>query len=100
MIQSPRDEDQTKISASLTPSTWAKICAEWEVGDVTLAELFDRFGVNTRTLQAHFSKHDVIKGSKAAELASAVKEKLFKLELDDKDDLTQRAKETRESAMR
>src|SRR5665647_3423048 len=84
----------------LTPSTWAKICAEWEIGDVTLAELSDRFGVNKRTLQAHFSKHEVVKGTKAAELASAVKEELFKLELDDKDDLTQRAKETRESAYR
>lgn len=79
----------------LTPSTWAKICAEWEVGDVPLGELSDRLGVNTRTLQAHFSKHDVIKGPKAAELASAIEEKLFKLELDDKDDLTRRAKETR-----
>jgi hypothetical protein len=82
----------------LSPSTWAEICAEWEMGDVTLAELSDRFGVNRRTLQAHFAKHDVVKGTKAAELASSVKEELFKLELDDKDDLTQRARETRETA--
>jgi AcrR family transcriptional regulator len=82
----------------LTPSTWAKICAEWEVGDVTLAELSDRFGVNKRTLQAHFSKHEVVKGSRAAQLASAVKQELFELELDGKDDLTQRAREARESA--
>ena len=73
----------------LAPSIWAQICAEWEIGDVTLPELSDRFGVNTRTLQAHFAKHAVVKGSKAAELASAVKEELFKLELDGKDDLTQ-----------
>jgi hypothetical protein len=84
----------------LAPSIWAQICAEWEIGDVTLPELSDRFGVNTRTLQAHFAKHAVVKGSKAAELASAVKEELFKLELDGKDDLTQRAKETRETAYR
>jgi hypothetical protein len=84
----------------LAPTTWAKICAEWQIGDVTRSELSDRFGVNTRTLQAHFAKHAVVKGAKAAELASAVKEELFKLELDDKDDLTQRAKETRESAYR
>jgi hypothetical protein len=84
----------------LAPSTWAKICGEWEIGDATLPELADRFGVNTRTLQAHFAKHAVAKGAKAAELASAVKEGLFKLELGDKDDLTQRAKETRESAYR
>jgi hypothetical protein len=84
----------------LTPSTWAKISGEWEIGDVTLAELSDRFGVNTRTLQAHFAKHEVVKGAKAAQLASSVKEELFKLELDGKDDLTQRARETRETAYR
>jgi hypothetical protein len=82
----------------LPPSTWAEICAEWEIGDVTLDELSDRFGVNTRTLQAHFSKHAVVKGSKAAQLASSVKEELFKLELNGKDDLTRRARETREAA--
>jgi hypothetical protein len=82
----------------LALSTWAKICGEWEIGDVTLAELSDRFGVNTRTLQAHFAKHAVVKGAKAAELASSVKEELFKLELDGKDGLTQRARETRETA--
>jgi hypothetical protein len=52
--------------------------------------------VNTRTLQAHFAKHDAVKGTKAAELASAVKEELFKLELDCKDDVTQRARDARE----
>src|ERR1700722_15991109 len=82
----------------LTPSVWAKICAEWEVGDVTLAELSDRFGVNTRTLQAHFAKHAVAKGAKAAQLESSVKEELFKLELDGKDDVIQRARATRETA--
>jgi hypothetical protein len=82
----------------LPPSTWATIRAEWEVGDTTLEELATRFGVNTRTLQAHFGKHAVVKGSKAAQLASLVKEELFKLKLDGKGDLTQRARETRETA--
>jgi hypothetical protein len=82
----------------LAPSVWAKICAEWEIGDVTLAELSDRFGVNPRTLQTHFAKHAVVKGSRAAQLATSVKEELFKLELDGKDDLTQRARATRETA--
>jgi hypothetical protein len=82
----------------LAPSVWAKICAEWEVGDTTLDELSGRFGVNTRTLQAHFLKNNVVKGSKSAQLASAVKEELFKLNLDGKDDITQRAVETREAA--
>jgi AcrR family transcriptional regulator len=82
----------------LPPSIWAEICAEWEIGDVTLDELASRFGVNTRTLQAHFSKNTVTKGSKAAMVASAVKEELFERELEGKDDLVKRAKDTRESA--
>jgi hypothetical protein len=82
----------------LAPSVWAQICGEWEIGDVTLPELSDRFGVNTRTLQAHFSKNKVVKGSKAAQLASSVKEELFKAELAGKDDLIHRARETRETA--
>jgi len=82
----------------LAPSTWAKIRAEWEVGDVTLPELSDRFGVSTRTLQAHFAKHAAVKGTKAAELASVVKQELFERDLEVKDDILQRARETRESA--
>lgn len=82
----------------LPPSTWAEICAEWEVGDVTLDELSERFGVNTRTLQAHFSKNNSIKGAKAALVASAVKAELFERDLEGKDDLVRRAKDTRDSA--
>ena len=83
----------------LPPSTWVEICAEWEIGDVTLDELSDRFNVNTRTLQAHFSKNSIVKGSKAALMASAVKEELFERELENKDDLVQREPKTRESRL-
>src|ERR1035441_1909733 len=58
----------------LAPSTWAEICALWEIGDVTLPELAERYSVSTRTLQTHFAKHKVEKGSKAAALATSVKE--------------------------
>jgi arsenate reductase-like glutaredoxin family protein len=65
-----------------------------------LAELSDRYGVSTRTLQAHFEKHGTVKGSKAREIAAAVKEEVFGEMLDDPDLKLKRAKETREAAYR
>ena len=83
-----------------SPATWAEIRALWETGEPTLAELSDRYGVATPTLQVHFEKHGTVKGSKAREIAAAVKEEVFGELLDDKDVKVQRAKETRESAYR
>src|ERR1035437_6253051 len=82
----------------LVPSAWAEICAFWEIGDVTLPDLAERYSVNTRTLQAHFAKHKVEKGSKAAALATSVKEEVYSSGLGDKDLTIQRARETREKA--
>lgn len=61
----------------LTPSVWAEIRALWETGEVTLAELADRYGVRTRTLQAHFDKHGTQKAAKAKEIASAVQAQIY-----------------------
>lgn len=82
----------------LSPSTWTEIRGLWEVGDVTLPELAERYSVNTRTLQAQFAKRKVIKGSKAAELAAVVMKEVVKRELGDKDTIAHRARETREAA--
>lgn len=70
----------------------------WEVGEVTLPELAERYSVNTRTLQAQFAKRKIRKGSKAAELAAVVMKEVLKGELNDQDKITQRARETREAA--
>jgi hypothetical protein len=82
----------------LSPTAWAEIRALWEVGDVTLADLSHRYGVATRTLQAHFEKHEVKKGAKARALAAIVEAELLERALDDPQSLADRARETRESA--
>lgn len=82
----------------LATSTWAEICALWEIGDVTLVELAERYSVSTRTLQTHFAKHKVEKGSKAAALATSVKKEIYDFGLGDKDLTIERARETREKA--
>jgi hypothetical protein len=82
----------------LTSTTWAEIEALWQVGEVTLAELSERYGVSPRALQAHFHKHGITKGEKSAALAAAVKEEVLKDELDDTDLTVKRAKDVREAA--
>jgi Mrp family chromosome partitioning ATPase len=82
----------------LAPSKWAEICALWEIGDVTLPDLAERYRVSTRTLQAHFAKHKVEKGSKAAALATSVKAEIHASGLDDKNHTVERARATREAA--
>jgi hypothetical protein len=82
----------------LSPAVWAEIRGLWEVGDSSLAELSDRFGVSTRALQAHFAKHGITKGSKAAEVAIRVREEVFSKSLPDEGVLTERAKQVRETA--
>src|SRR4051794_36820801 len=79
----------------LTPTTWAEIRAHWETGEVTLQELSHQHGISTRTLQAHFEKAGTVKGSAAAALAAAVKQKVLAEELPDVDVTAARAKDTR-----
>lgn len=82
----------------LDKATWAEIEALWEAGDTTLQELEERYDVSRRALQTHFSKRNLEKGSKATELAAAVKAQVLSESLANQDDTVQRAKAARESA--
>ena len=97
---SAKAEPMTRKYTRLPPAVWAEIRALWETGEPTLAELSERYGVSTRTLQAHFEKHGTVKGSKAREIAAAIKEEVFGEMLDDPDLKLKRAKQTREAAYR
>lgn len=61
----------------LSEEAWAEIDALWELGEATLPELADRYGVSTRTLQAHFEKNRIVKGSKGREIALGIKAEIF-----------------------
>ena len=92
------DDKATRRYTRLAASTWAEVRALWEVGDRTLEELSDRFGVSHRTLQNHFKRHGCGKGAKAAAVAAAVMKKVFEEELGDPELKLKRAKDARESA--
>src|SRR3954447_20292303 len=94
----PKTTPPKRKYVRLSPSKWAEIEALWQVGDLTLAELANAHGVSSRSIQDHMSKRGIIKGSKGAEFAEAVREEIVALELGDKDLTANRAREVRETA--
>jgi hypothetical protein len=68
------------------------------MGDVTLSELADRYGVAERTLQKHFSQHASRKGARAAEVASQIRQEIFDNELPETELIAERARDVRERA--
>jgi hypothetical protein len=88
----------TRRYTRLTEAQWAEVEALWEIGDVTLSELSEQFGVSSRALQAHFKKAGIMKGRKAAAMAAAVRHRVLQEELTDEERLLTRAKEVRERA--
>jgi lambda repressor-like predicted transcriptional regulator len=84
----------------LTPAMWAEIEAHWQTGEVTLAELSEKYGPSPRALQSHFAKAGIVKGEKAAAMAAAVREKVLEEEFGNQDQLVARAKDIRERAYR
>lgn len=54
----------------LTPAEWEEVKTLWELGTVTLAELQDRFGVRSDTLQKRLKGEGVVKGARAAEMGA------------------------------
>lgn len=48
---------------TLSDDDWSTIRSEWQEGDVTLADLSDRWKASIRSLQLHFERHGVVKGS-------------------------------------
>ncbi|MGF7163426.1 hypothetical protein FHS85_005089 [Rhodoligotrophos appendicifer] len=77
---------------------WAQVRARWEAGENTLEELSAEFSVSRRAVQAHLSKHGVVKGAAAAEIAASVREEVFSECLDNHDLTLSRARSTREAA--
>ncbi|WP_152046744.1 hypothetical protein [Aureimonas psammosilenae] len=55
--------NQKRRYTRLDDETWATIRSEWESGGTTLADLADRFKTSIRSIQNHFEKHSVTKGS-------------------------------------
>lgn len=91
-------ESSKRKYVRLSNETWAEIDAIWELGEGTLPELADRYGVSTRTLQAHFEKCGIVKGSKGRELALEVKAEIFSRASENMKDIAKLAGETKRQA--
>lgn len=82
----------------LSGAQWAEVDALWELGDTTLPDLSNQFGVSTRTLQAHFEMNGVVKGSKAQEISQEIKAEIFSRASENMGDIAKLAGETNQRA--
>jgi transposase-like protein len=70
----------------LSPEEWAEVRALWSSGGIDLATLSERYGVNSRTIQAHCAKHGVSRGSASVARARAAEERIIASALPDSED--------------
>lgn len=86
------EETEKKGRKHLTPAEWAEAKTLWELGKATLPELSERFGIRPETLSRKFAAEGIVKGAKAKEVESAVKEEA----LDEATIVMRRIRETKE----
>jgi hypothetical protein len=80
----------------LTPAQWAEIEGQWAAGSVTYEDLMKKYGCAMSTLERHFKKHNIVKGSAAAGARKAIEDKLAAASIDEATILAARIKETKE----
>lgn len=68
-------EEKAEESKRLTIAEWEEIKTLWELGEVTLADLSDRFGISISAVSQGLKRRGATRGSRAREVASAVAEK-------------------------
>lgn len=62
----------------LTPAQWAEVVTLWELGEVTLEHLSERFGISVSAVYKGLRKRGATKGSRAHEVAAKVKAGVLK----------------------
>ena len=87
---------ESTLASPLRSGQRSKLCGR--LATSPSPSLADAHGVSPRAIPGSQSKRGIIKGSKGAELAEAVREEIVALELGDKDLTANRARKVRETA--
>ena len=69
------EEKKAKETKRLSPVQWEEIKTLWELGEVTLSELSDRYGISNSALSQGLKHRGATRGSRAKELAKVVEKK-------------------------
>lgn len=68
----PTEKTEEKDTRKLTEAEWVEIVELWELGEVKLEDLSERFGISAPAISKGLKKRGAVKGSKAAAKAAAV----------------------------
>lgn len=82
----------------LTESQWSEAAALWELGEVTLADLSERYGCTINSISRKLKKIGAKRGSKAQEHRREVIKTVQKSALTDSEITGQRIRDTKEEA--
>lgn len=69
-------EIEEKTEKRLTPAEWEEATTLYELGECTIVDLSNRFGISASAFSQKFRKNGVIKGSRRAEIAKKIEEKV------------------------
>lgn len=72
-------EEAPKKSPRLKPAEWAKACALWESGEVTLKDLHEEFGMTVEAFSRKFKREGIERGVKAHEHADKIRDEMGKV---------------------
>lgn len=81
--ETPTPEKEESSPKQLTPAQWAEVVMLWELGEVKLEELSTRFGISISGLSKGLKARGVTRGSRAHEVAAAVKKTVLAAREDD-----------------
>lgn len=97
--ETPAPEKGETPVKQLTPAQWAEVVTLWELGEVKLEDLSTRFGISISGLSKGLKARGVTRGSRAHEVAAAVKKTVIAAReedaLTDEQERQRKIKETR-----
>ncbi|CCG43280.1 helix-turn-helix domain-containing protein [Magnetospirillum molischianum] len=69
--------EERRVPKKLTPEQWAEAQTLWEIGNLTLDELAEKFGVDRSTMYRRFKTAGVERGAKAGQVAEKVQQQIL-----------------------
>jgi len=89
------EKAKRKSRKPLTKRRWAEIAALWSIGEMTLRDLSEKFGVAPETISRKMKAMGVVKSEKAEEHAKQVRESVQQASADESKVLGDRIRETK-----
>lgn len=66
------DEDTGSKSSRLTAAQWEEIRTLWELGEIRLSKIVEKYGISKQAVMKYFKRNNVTHGSRKGEIKTAI----------------------------